>query len=554
MQRKTSVGRDLRAGAWRGHWGVTALLTISLGAVSQAADIHVNPGESIQAAIDAAATGDHVILAPGTYQEQINFNGKAITVRSSDGPEVTTIDATGLGGSTVSCVSQETWFSVLEGLSITGGTGTPSNELLSGLWGGGMYARFSSPTVRNCRFHGNSAEWGAGIGAETTSIRIEDCLFENNEGQGVLLGKSSGGRIDRCVIRGNHTESPYAAAGLIIYEPSGSEFVTNSEITDNVSEHTLGGGAYVEDQTPGGIVHFVNCTFQGNVSAGSGGGLSSRFAEMRAVNCVFANNSAGSGGGGIHVVPDDNEVQLLNCSVGNNTAGIGGGVSLGEGVTVVSNSIVHQNAPDQISQVTHTTATVQFSNVQGGWAGAGIGNVDLDPQWANDLLWLSPASPMNAGNNTFIPPDWADLDDDGNSAEPTPFDRNGMPRVQSGTVDMGAYESANCPFDDTVDCNGNGVDDVCDIAYGGLPDCNGNLSPDTCEADFDGDDTIDACDDDIDNDGVLNENDVCDFTPVNLPLEYVEADGSVLGDFDGDCDVDLADHQVFQLRFTGPGL
>ena len=45
---------------------------------------------TIQEAIDNANDEDTVIVAPGTYIENIDFTGKAITVKSSDGPDVTT--------------------------------------------------------------------------------------------------------------------------------------------------------------------------------------------------------------------------------------------------------------------------------------------------------------------------------------------------------------------------------------------------------------------------------------------------------------------------------
>ncbi len=103
-----------------------------------------------------------------------------------------------------------------------------------------------------------------------------------------------------------------------------------------------------------------------------------------------------------------------------------------------------------------------------------------------------------------------------------------------------------------TDCNYNGISDNCEIAAGLAEDCDGNEVPDDCDPDFDQDGLIDACDPDIDDDGVPNDSDVCDYTPLNLPPGMLEADGSVRGDLDGDCDVDLDDVTIMQARFTGP--
>ena len=111
---------------------------IILPAAGTAAIINV-PGDypTIQQAIDAAAGGDTVLVAPGTYIENIRFKGKAIIVKSSDGPHVTTIDGNHTKGlSVVSFIDEEGFGSVLEGFTITNGAGTAAKEY--GVLGGGI--------------------------------------------------------------------------------------------------------------------------------------------------------------------------------------------------------------------------------------------------------------------------------------------------------------------------------------------------------------------------------------------------------------------------------
>jgi hypothetical protein len=106
------------------------------------------------------------------------------------------------------------------------------------------------------------------------------------------------------------------------------------------------------------------------------------------------------------------------------------------------------------------TTTVSYSNVQEGPAGVYIetgstlnwedGNIDTDPFFVdpnNDDYRLLPGSPcIDAGDNNSVPQDIADLDGDGNTTEPIPFDLDGNPRIVDGNndgksvVDMGAYE------------------------------------------------------------------------------------------------------------------
>jgi hypothetical protein len=105
------------------------------------------------------------------------------------------------------------------------------------------------------------------------------------------------------------------------------------------------------------------------------------------------------------------------------------------------------------------------------------------------------------------------------------------------------------------DCNGSGVLDSVEITLGEAQDCNSNDTPDECEilSDFDGDNLFDPCDDDTDNDGVLNETDECDFTPAGTPIDAV---GRPISDTNGNCNVDLVDYWRFHdcFRRSGPGV
>lgn len=72
--------------------------------------------------------------------------------------------------------------------------------------------------------------------------------------------------------------------------------------------------------------------------------------------------------------------------------------------------------------------------------------------------------------------------------------------------------------------------------------------PNPTQADFDRDGEGDGCDGDGDGDGVPNEDDVCDFTPIG---KQVNERGTVRGDLDADCDVDLLDYGILLRDFTG---
>ena len=190
-----------------------------------AATIHVPTDQpTIQAGINAAVGGDLVLVAPGTYEERIRFLGKAVTVRSdADGlsdtydidPEATVMQG-GAMGSVVTFWNRETEASVLDGFTVTNGSGTFLSE-----WdapcGGGVLCYFASPTIRNCKIAANNADWGGGLFCKLSSASIVDCEIASNNAQwgGGVYSEQSVLRIELSTIMANTAEG---GGGVVINE------------------------------------------------------------------------------------------------------------------------------------------------------------------------------------------------------------------------------------------------------------------------------------------------------------------------------------------------
>jgi len=141
---------------------------------------------TIQLAIDTASNGDTVLVDNGTYTENINFLGKAITVQSVYGTTSTIIDGNARG-SVVTFGSGEGTSSVLSGFTIRNGSAS---------YGGGIYCGSSSPTITNCTISGNSASnGGGGIYCDFSSPVITNCTISRNsafeDGGGIYCFNSS---------------------------------------------------------------------------------------------------------------------------------------------------------------------------------------------------------------------------------------------------------------------------------------------------------------------------------------------------------------------------
>ncbi len=149
--------------------------------------------QSIQDAIDEAATGDEIIVTAGIWKEQIDFSGKTLLIRSEGGAEETVIDA-GNQGTVVTCVLGE--MSTVEGFTIRNGQATH---------GGGIYVYQSSPTFRFCMINFNVAEQGGGVYARNSNPIFDQCEFSFNEAQAGdgIWAKHARPELTACIFAGD---------------------------------------------------------------------------------------------------------------------------------------------------------------------------------------------------------------------------------------------------------------------------------------------------------------------------------------------------------------
>ena len=219
----------------------------------------------VQDCIDEAANGDTCLVYAGTYPGTLQFNGKAILVKSVDGPDHTTLDGDflnqdGQGDDTVvRFVSNERASSVLDGFTVTNGVAVDH--------GGGIYIEAASPTIRNCIIRDNSAAGdGAGVYCFGSTARplIRNTVIQANTAQG----------------QGGALRALYASPNLI-----------NCLVFGNAAE--LEGGALSAQE--GAAVALENCTVADNESAQKGGGLYLLHSTATVSNSILWANEAPAG-------------------------------------------------------------------------------------------------------------------------------------------------------------------------------------------------------------------------------------------------------------------
>ncbi|NQT93707.1 MAG: hypothetical protein HQ559_13185, partial [Lentisphaerae bacterium] len=362
----------------------------------------------IQDAVDEAWWGDHVWVTNGEYSTggalTPGANGltsrvmiaKAILLQSVNGATNTSIKgsadpSTTNGPAAVRCLYMTNGSSVVGFTLKDGHTGT-SGHLEYDRGGGGAFLA-GGGTLVDCVIESCTATWEGG-GAH--------CRM---------------GEIRNCYIQDSH--SAYRAGGVFL---TGGALLSGSTIRRNSSVNE-GGGVRSEGKDT-----IEYCTVKDNSAGLNGGGVDCSGGGTEVRNCVIAGNTSGIDGGGV----GNWRGTLRNCTISSNTAARwGGGVYSADGTNL--NCIIYGNT-------TATTQALDWRNTgsslfefcdtapTNGLPG-GTGCIEVDPLFAAPLagdyhIWnFSPC--VDVGNNDYVS---GSVDFDGYS------------RIQSISVDMGAYE------------------------------------------------------------------------------------------------------------------
>lgn len=337
---------------------------------------------SVQAAVDAAADGDEIRVASGTYTDvhvrprnditttgvvtQVVYISKTVTVRggytttdwTSGDPEgnPTILDAQGQGR--VLYITGDI-SPVVEGLRITGGDATGMGGLLvqdqPGVEddaGGGVYAISVTVTISNSRVFGNVAGRGGGVYLGwSPAVLISNTVSANNattHGGGVFLDRSSATLVNN-VISGNvagdsgggirvegvfavpqEEGTGYLSGNIVVSNTAGQgggvflffsrAILERNTILSNTATG-VGGGLHLfvgDDSLDGNIVRANNAERGGGLFVGSA-------APPELTNNVIVDNQAGIAGSGIYVV--HSILRLAHNTIANNSGG-GAGVHI----------------------------------------------------------------------------------------------------------------------------------------------------------------------------------------------------------------------------------
>ncbi len=470
---------------------------------------------TIQEAIDSVRERGTVVVADGVYtgpgNRDIDFKGKAITVRSQNGPANCVIDCQGTENEFhrgFHFHSREGSNSVLEGFTITNGhaesqggailctnrssptirrciitnnmagkCGISERERVAGTGGGICCAEYSNAMIDKCTISHNGIaanyRWepsGGGIFCQYCSPIITNCTIIRNsvtgDGGGLFADEYSNPDVTECTFSNNKA---YYGGGLYLAGRFQSPGIAISNCIIHRNEAVHGGGVCFYRQYP----KFCNCLISANTATDSGGGISCSQSGALFTNCTVADNDANHYGGGIACGGGGGDAVFQNCMLWANTAELGNQVSLSSCMHILG-----------CMQVKISHSCIQTGPNAGFWDGyyewqleaGSAGNIDLDPLFvdpnASDYHLKSQAGRWEPATQAWIIDEvTSPCIDAGDPLSPIGHE----PFPNGGRINMGAYggtaEASKSYFGEPVcetivagDINGDCRVDLADFA------------------------------------------------------------------------------------------
>ncbi len=402
-----------------------------------ATTIHV-PADSlsIQTGIDGAVDGDTVLVAPGNYLENINFDGKAIFLSShlvldQDTSHIsnTIIDGSTSNASVVTITSRLDTSAVLNGFTITGGRGSLQPDLNIHAGGGISItggAKITNNRVIHNHVQSSTTVYGGGVFVFTH--------YEEDENVGTVVIKNN------LIYHNSLDGADLIFGGGLSISGYGTALVSKNTISNNsISGHStvIGGGVSlfnVRDVVLSENIINANTVSAVNpidyITGGGGIFLYGQYPILR--RNLIIGNQAPKGGG---IVAWGSEVgfnfRLINNTIAENQASeTGGGMYLTNGHCSGINNIIWGNtAPVQPDIYYRGNLELGYSITQEYFPG--IGNLQLDPLFIDAEYHLDTMSPaIDAG---AAEPEFNDVSDPANPGIPL------WPAMGDLRADMGAY-------------------------------------------------------------------------------------------------------------------
>ncbi|MFN0135314.1 MAG: right-handed parallel beta-helix repeat-containing protein [Phycisphaerae bacterium] len=406
--------------AWAAELYVSAASGNDANAGTQA-----SPLRTVQAAINAAVTGDEIRVAAGTYRQNLRVEAKTLVLRGGYAADwtrnvaanVTTLQSPG-DNAVINLLESD---STVDGFRITGGTGS-TEEAPYGFHGGGIYCRNGSPTIT-----ANTIE--------SNDVTRADSASDYNFGGGIYVIDGRNATITDNVVRGN---SAGRGAGIAVVGQSA--LIRGNTVEENTAVGDHGGGMFIAVVDAvvtqnvirgnevgrelgygwgGGLIFFglgnraelsFNTLYENYAAAYGAAEFIDEGASVTIHHELIYNNVSKDGCEAVSAIAVDggadggSRATISFCTVAGNVcpdSTRGNGLQV-EGVSTVTvtNSIFWNNGGDDFAVTDDSTLEVSFTCSEEGFAGSG--NINVDPRFVDAAaadFRLSSGSPcIDAGD------------------------------------------------------------------------------------------------------------------------------------------------------------